>query len=50
METAGGIIDRNCRVDSQFSAIAENICLRMITQDTLDTIQGRIDENIESWR
>ncbi|PVZ52637.1 type II toxin-antitoxin system HipA family toxin [Pseudomonas sp. B1(2018)] len=46
VETAGGIIDRCCRVASQFAAIAENMYPGAITQDTLDTIQGRIDENI----
>jgi len=46
VETAGGIIDRFCRVASQFAAIAENMYPGAITQDTLDTIQGRIDENI----
>jgi serine/threonine-protein kinase HipA len=50
VETAGGIIDRICRVASQFAAIAENMYPRMITQDTLDTIQGRIDENIDLLR
>ena len=46
MEAAGGIIDNICRVASQFSVLAENMFPHMITQDTLDTIQGRIDENI----
>ncbi|MNC33864.1 hypothetical protein D3C75_822740 [compost metagenome] len=46
VETAGSIIDRFCRVASQFAAIAENMYPGAITQDTLDTIQGRIDENI----
>ncbi|MNK76445.1 putative DNA-binding transcriptional regulator [compost metagenome] len=50
LETAGGIIDRICRVASQFAAIAENMYPRVITQDTLDTIQGRIDENIDLLR
>jgi serine/threonine-protein kinase HipA len=50
METAGGIIDRICRVASQFAAIAENMYPRVISQDTLDTIQGRIDENIDLLR
>ncbi|MNW10370.1 hypothetical protein D3C71_2075720 [compost metagenome] len=48
--TAGGIIDRICRVASQFGAIAENICPHAITQDALDIIQGRIDENIDLLR
>jgi len=47
VETAGGIIDRFCNVASQFAVIAERMYPRLITQDTLDTIQGRIDENID---
>ncbi|KPU53946.1 hypothetical protein AN403_1013 [Pseudomonas fluorescens] len=50
VETAGGIIDRICDVASQFAAVAENIFPRVITQETLDTIQGRIDENIDLLR
>lgn len=46
-EAAGDIIDRFCRVASQFAVIAENVCPRLITRDTLDAIQGRIDENVE---
>lgn len=49
-ETAGGIIDNICRVASQFATIAENLSPRLITQDTLDIIQGRIDENIDLLR
>lgn len=49
-QTAGGIIDRICDVASQFAAVAENMYPRAITQDTLDTIQGRIDENIDLLR
>jgi serine/threonine-protein kinase HipA len=48
--TAGGIIDRACSVASQFAVIAESRYPRMITQDTLDAIQGRIDENIDLLR
>ncbi|MEB2518128.1 type II toxin-antitoxin system HipA family toxin [Pseudomonas sp. YuFO20] len=47
VEIAGGIIDSICRVASEFKVIAENMYPREITQDTLDTIQGRIDENVE---
>jgi serine/threonine-protein kinase HipA len=47
VEIAGGIIDSICRVASQFVAIAQDMYPRDITQDTLDTIQGRIDENVE---
>ncbi|MGL5998258.1 MAG: type II toxin-antitoxin system HipA family toxin [Pseudomonas proteolytica] len=50
VETAGGIIDNVCRVASQFATIAENLFPRLITQDTLDIIQGRIDENIDLLR
>lgn len=50
VETAGGIIDKICNVASQFATIAENLYPRVITQDTLDTIQGRIDENIDQLR
>ena len=50
LETAVSIIDRACRVASQFAAIAENTCPRLITQETLDTIQGRINENINLLR
>jgi serine/threonine-protein kinase HipA len=50
VETAGGIIDRICRVASQFVTIAQNMYLGEITQDTLDTIQGRIDENVDLLR
>jgi serine/threonine-protein kinase HipA len=50
VETAGRIIDNVCRVASQFSNIAETLSPGLITQDTLDMIQGRIDENIELLR
>lgn len=50
VEAAGGIIDRICRIASQFADIADNVCPRAITQDTLNTIQGRIDENIDLLR
>ncbi|WP_426139375.1 type II toxin-antitoxin system HipA family toxin [Pseudomonas sp. DWP3-1-2] len=50
VENAGGIIDNMCRVASQFLAIAENLYPGVITQDTLNNIQGRIDENIERLR
>ncbi|MGH8386249.1 MAG: type II toxin-antitoxin system HipA family toxin [Pseudomonas sp.] len=46
VEAAGDLIDRICNVASQFAAIAENLFPGVITQDTLDTIQRRIDENI----
>lgn len=49
-QTAGGIIDRICHVASQFAAFARNMYPGEVTQDTLDTIQGRIDENIDLLR
>ncbi len=50
VETAGSSIDDICRVASQFATIAENVSPRLITQDTLDIIRGRIDENIDLLR
>lgn len=50
VESAGGIIDSVCRVGSQFAALAEHLCPGAITQATLATIQGRIDENIDLLR
>ena len=49
-QTAGEIIDSICRVASQFAVIAENLYPGVITRDTLEMIQGRIDENIELLR
>ncbi len=45
-ERAEGVIDRVCRVASQFSAMAENMYPRALTPETRDAIQGRIDENL----
>lgn len=50
MEAAAGIIETICSVASQFATLAQNMFPRMITQDTLNTIQGRIDENIALLR
>lgn len=50
MDTAGSIIDRMCDVASQFATIARNMYPSAITQDTLRTIQHRIDENIDLLR
>lgn len=47
---ADSIIDRICGVASQFATIASNMHPDAITQDTLRTIQHRIDENIELLR
>ena len=49
-ETAGRVIDRISRVASQFAVIAENLHPRVITRDTLEMIQGRINENIDLLR
>jgi serine/threonine-protein kinase HipA len=49
-DTADSLIDRFCRVAEQLSEIAEAMYLRLITQDTLRTIQRRIDENINLLR
>jgi serine/threonine-protein kinase HipA len=49
-DTADSLIDRFCKVAEQFSEIAEAMYLRVITQDTLRTIQRRIDENINLLR
>jgi serine/threonine-protein kinase HipA len=49
-DTADSLIDRFCKVAEQFSEIAEAMYLRSITQDTLRTIQRRIDENINLLR
>lgn len=45
-DIAGRIIDHICDVASQFAAIADNMYPAAITQDTLHTIQGRIDQNV----
>jgi len=42
---AAAIIDRICAAASQFRYMAERMYPQMITQDTLQTVQGRIDEN-----
>ncbi|MNF01092.1 hypothetical protein D3C80_2000310 [compost metagenome] len=43
--SAAAIIDRICAAASQFTSMAERMYPQMITQDTLQTVQGRIDEN-----
>ncbi|MGE8466238.1 MAG: type II toxin-antitoxin system HipA family toxin [Pseudomonas putida] len=43
--SAAAIIDRICAAASQFTSMAEGMYPQMITQDTLQTVQGRIDEN-----
>ena len=49
-ETADGIIARFCEVADQFATMAEKMYPGIITQDTLRTIQKRIDENVERLR
>jgi len=49
-ETADGIIARFCEVADQFATMAETMYPGVITQDTLQTIQKRIDENVERLR
>ncbi|CAK14210.1 type II toxin-antitoxin system HipA family toxin [Pseudomonas entomophila] len=48
--TAGALIERFCTVAGQFTALAEQHYPRMISPDTLRTVQGRIDENIALLR
>ncbi|WP_025806324.1 type II toxin-antitoxin system HipA family toxin [Pseudomonas chlororaphis] len=45
-DVAGDMIDRMCRVASQFEAIARSHYQGIITEDTLKYIQRRIDENV----
>ncbi|MHA3737613.1 type II toxin-antitoxin system HipA family toxin [Pseudomonas sp. Eth.TT006] len=47
---AGLIIERFCHVSSQFSALANDLYPDLITQETLRTIQDRIDHNIALLR
>nr|WP_057929059.1 type II toxin-antitoxin system HipA family toxin [Burkholderia ambifaria] len=47
---AGGIIDRFCNVAGQFAALARKMHPHAITEETLHTIQRRIDENIALLR
>lgn len=44
--TTADIIDRFCEVASRFSDMAESLYPGVITQETLRTIQQRIDQNI----
>ncbi|MFP3504906.1 type II toxin-antitoxin system HipA family toxin [Burkholderia sp. SIMBA_062] len=47
---AGDMIDRMCSVASRFSVIATRDYQRTITEDTLTSIQRRIDENVALLR
>ncbi len=49
-DVAGMMIDDICEVASQFAVIAENMYPRLITRDTLRTIQSWIDENVARLR
>ncbi|MBP4002251.1 type II toxin-antitoxin system HipA family toxin [Pseudomonas koreensis] len=49
-ETADDIIARFCEVADQFVTMAGTMYPGVITQDTLQTIQKRIDENVERLR
>jgi serine/threonine-protein kinase HipA len=49
-DVAGRVIDRICEVASQFAAIAQSMYPQAITQNTLRTIQARIDENVALLR
>lgn len=49
-DIAGGIIDRICAVAARFTDTAQASYPQMISQDTLRTVQGRIDENIALLR
>ncbi|WP_248742820.1 MULTISPECIES: type II toxin-antitoxin system HipA family toxin [unclassified Pseudomonas] len=49
-ETADAVITRFCEVADQFAAMAEKMYPGVITQDTLQTIQKRINENVERLR
>lgn len=46
VDVAGRIIDGICEVASQFATVAANLFPQTITQDTLRTIQDRIDQNV----
>lgn len=47
---AGDIIDRICAVAGNFTAKAESLFPGQITQDTMRTIQGRINDSINRLR
>lgn len=49
-DIAGGIIDRICDQGSEFASVAERMFPGLISRETLRTIQGRIDENIDRLR
>lgn len=45
-DAASTVIDSICDVASRFANIAEALCPKGITQDTLRVIQSRIDQNV----
>lgn len=49
-EIAGRMIDDVCEVASQFTVIAKSAYPQLITEDTLQMIQGRINENVALLR
>lgn len=49
-DIAGVMVDDICEVASQFAVIAESMFAQAITQDTLQTMQHRINENIALLR
>lgn len=49
-QKAAEVIDNICHVANGFTSMAEHLLPGRITQDTLCTIQGRIDDNIRSLR
>lgn len=49
-EIAGRMIDDVCEVASQFAVIAKSAYPQLITEDTLQMIQGRINENLTQLR
>jgi serine/threonine-protein kinase HipA len=49
-DIAGMMVDNICEIASQFAVIAESMFARVITQDTLHTMQRRINENVAQLR
>ncbi|MHC8305878.1 type II toxin-antitoxin system HipA family toxin [Pseudomonas sp. PB3P13] len=50
MESAAAIISRICESASQFAALAQSMFARMITAETVQRIQQRINENVRLLR
>lgn len=49
-DVAGRLIDRFCEVARRFRVIAETMYPGVITEQTLQTIQGRINDNVDLLR